>query len=84
MVNCYKRVKESKKTEVGKSDLNSSDDVNKSFEKAIKNVIVIVDGKPSTTLLPMRTQPLKVARLDLPNKRTRRKLETTWFLQFRI
>jgi len=39
----YKRVKESKKAEAGKSDLNSSDDVNKSFEKAIKNVIV--DGK---------------------------------------
>ena len=37
--NLYKRVKESKKAEVGKSDLNSSV-VNESFEKAIQNVIV--------------------------------------------
>jgi len=35
----YKRVKNAKsETGVGKSDLNSSDDVNKSFEKAVRNV----------------------------------------------
>jgi len=34
----YKRVKETKRAESGKSDLNSSDDVNTSFEKAVKNV----------------------------------------------
>eukprot|EP00092_Neocalanus_flemingeri_P000521 GFUD01000553.1.p1 GENE.GFUD01000553.1~~GFUD01000553.1.p1 ORF type:complete len:1415 (-),score=480.00 GFUD01000553.1:1102-5346(-) len=36
----YKRVKAAKsETGGGKSDLNSSDDVNKSFEKAVKNVV---------------------------------------------